>query len=386
VLYASTAPVIVGAWSIVSDATAAGGARLQNPNAGAAKITTPLASPADYFEMTFTATAGQPYHLWIRGKATSNAATNDSVHVQFDGSVDASGAPIARIGTSQSAEVNIEDCSGCGLAGWGWQDNGWGVGVTGVNIYFATTGLQRVRLQVREDGLGIDQIVLSPARNLSASPGTLKNDTVILPASDGSGASTPPPPPPPPAPGGDVVLYASTAPTLVGAWAPVTDATAAGATRLQNPNAAAAKIITASASPADYFELTFDADASKPYHLWIRGKATSNASSNDSVHVQFSDSITASGIAFARIGTTQSAEVNLEDCSGCGLSGWGWQDNGYGVGVMGPDIYFATTGSHTIRIQVREDGFGIDQIVLSPSTYLTNSPGALKNDTTIVPK
>jgi hypothetical protein len=104
------------------------------------------------------------------------------------------------------------------------------------------------------------------------------------------------------------------------------------------------------------------------------------------VHVQFSDSITASGIAFARIGTTQSAEVNLEDCSGCGLSGWGWQDNGYGVGVMGPDIYFATTGSHTIRIQVREDGFGIDQIVLSPSTYLTNSPGALKNDTTIVPK
>jgi hypothetical protein len=254
----------------------------------------------------------------------------------------------------------------------------------GANIYFATTGTQRIRVQVREDGLGIDQIVLSPARNLSTSPGTLKNDTVILPASDGSGASTPPPPPP--APGADVVLYASTAPTVVGAWSLVTDATAAGGARLQNPNAGAAKITTALASPVDYFELTFDADAGKPYHLWIRGKAISNVYSNDSVHVQFSDSVTASGIAFARIGTAQSAEVNLEDCSGCGLSGWGWQDNGYGIGVMGPDIYFAATGRHTIRIQVREDGFGIDQIVLSPSTYLTNSPGALKNDTTILPR
>ena len=182
------------------------------------------------------------------------------------------------------------------------------------------------------------------------------------------------------------MLYASTAPTLVGAWSAVADTTAAGGARLQNPNAGAAKIVTASASPADYFELTFDANASTPYHLWIRGKATSNASSNDSAHVQFSDGVTASGVAFARIGTTQSAEVNLEDCSGCGLSAWGWQDNGYGVGVMGPDIYFETTGRHTIRVQVREDGFGVDQIVLSPSTYLTKSPGALKNDTTIVPR
>ena len=35
------------------------------------------------------------------------------------------------------------------------------------------------------------------------------------------------------------------------------------------------------------------------------------------------------------------------------------------AGVAGGDIRFATTGLHTIRVQVREDGFGIDQIVLS---------------------
>ncbi|HET6854716.1 MAG TPA: IPT/TIG domain-containing protein, partial [Pyrinomonadaceae bacterium] len=69
----------------------------------------------------------------------------------------------------------------------------------------------------------------------------------------------------------------------------------------------------------------------------------------------------------------------------CGLSGWGWQDNGWGVGVFGPQIFFQSTGTHTIRIQGREDGVSIDQIVLSPGTYLNNSPGALKNDNTVLP-
>ena len=92
----------------------------------------------------------------------------------------------------------------------------------------------------------------------------------------------------------------------------------------------------------------------------------------------------ASGVAQFRIGTTGATEVNIEDCSGCGLSGWGWQDNGWGVGVRGPLIYFASSGVQRLRIQTREDGLSIDQIVLSPGRYLTASPGALKNDNTIL--
>jgi hypothetical protein len=87
-----------------------------------------------------------------------------------------------------------------------------------------------------------------------------------------------------------------------------------------------------------------------------------------------------------RIGTTSAAEYNLEDCSGCGLSGWGWQDNGWGVNVFGPAVYFENDGLQTIRIQTREDGLAIDQVVLSAGTYLNTSPGALKNDTTILTK
>jgi len=43
-------------------------------------------------------------------------------------------------------------------------------------------------------------------------------------------------------------------------------------------------------------------------------------------------------------------------------------------------------GSHTVRIQVREDGVQFDQIVLSPTTYLNTAPGPASNDATIVAK
>jgi hypothetical protein len=55
-------------------------------------------------------------------------------------------------------------------------------------------------------------------------------------------------------------------------------------------------------------------------------------------------------------------------------------------GVAGADLYVAATGSHTIRIQPREDGLSLDQIVLSSSRYRTLAPGANKHDRTILPK
>jgi hypothetical protein len=98
------------------------------------------------------------------------------------------------------------------------------------------------------------------------------------------------------------------------------------------------------------------------------------------VFVQFSNSTQ------YPIGTTSGADVNLEDCSGCGVQGWGWQDNAWGPGVQAQTITFSTAGPKTIRVQTREDGTYIDQIVLSPRTYLTTAPGPLKNDATILPK
>jgi hypothetical protein len=168
---------------MVSDASAAGGARIWNPDAGATKRTTASANPSTYFEMSFNAVAGVPYRLWVRSKAQNNHWGNDSVFVQFSGSVTASGGAAYRIGTTSAAEVNLEECNGCGVSGWGWQDNGWGAGMMGPLIYFQASGSQSLRVQVREDGSSIDQIVLSPATYISSSPGTLRNDSTILPSS-----------------------------------------------------------------------------------------------------------------------------------------------------------------------------------------------------------
>jgi phosphatidylserine/phosphatidylglycerophosphate/cardiolipin synthase-like enzyme len=198
-----------------------------------------------------------------------------------------------------------------------------------------------------------------------------------------STAGTTPPPAPTQPGAGDVVIYAADATTLRG-WQVTSDATAAGGRRIWNPDANAAKITAASAAPANYFEMTFNAQAGRPYRLWLRLKAESNGYANDSVFVQFAGAVNSSGTPIWRIGTTAAAEVVLEDCSGCGVAGWGWQDNGYGAGVLGPVVYFATSGTQRIRIQQREDGVSIDQIVLSPSAFLSSSPGALKNDTVIL--
>ena len=183
----------------------------------------------------------------------------------------------------------------------------------------------------------------------------------------------------PAASGGDAVIYAWRAATHPG-WNVVSDATAAGGARLENPNAGAAKLGAPLASPSKYFDLSFDAAAGVPYHLWIRGKAASNSWANDSVYVQFSDSVNLSGAATYRIGSTSAATVTLEDCTGCGVMGWGWQDNGFGEDVLGPDLYFAASGTHTVRVQVREDGLSIDQVMLSAGAFLHTPPGATKND------
>jgi hypothetical protein len=191
VLYAAEATTIGGNWTVVSDATAAGGHRLNNPDAGGGTITSPLPNPVHYFEMSFTAQPGIPYQLWLRGKAYNNSGYNDSVYAQFSNSVNSGGAQVYRIGTASGTRVNLQDCSGCTVDGWGWQDNGFGTGVFGPPIYFDKTGLQTIRIQVREDGFSIDQIVLSPDTYLTNSPGALKLDTTILPKQNGGGTTPP---------------------------------------------------------------------------------------------------------------------------------------------------------------------------------------------------
>jgi hypothetical protein len=173
---------LYGAWQSVEDPTAADGRRVWHPDAGAAKQVNPLANPTNFFELRFLADPTQEYKLWLRLKAEGNYWGNDSVFVQFTGAKDAAGNPIYEIGTTSALAVNLEECSGCGVSGWGWEDDGWGsVNANGTTLRFPEGGLQVIRVQTREDGVSIDQIVLSAVKYRGTRPGAAKNDTTILP-------------------------------------------------------------------------------------------------------------------------------------------------------------------------------------------------------------
>ena len=186
--------------------------------------------------------------------------------------------------------------------------------------------------------------------------------------------------------GDDVVLHASDVPstTIKGNWMKASVSGAAGGIALVNPNKSVPKIATPLASPSSYVEIKFRAAAGVPYYVWFRMQAESNSYSNDSVYVQFSGALDASGNSLARIGTTSALSFILEQGRDFGVSGWGWTDAAYD-GLAAP-IYFATAGEQTLRLQPREDGVRIDQIVISSAAYAAKMPGLTKADTTIVSK
>jgi hypothetical protein len=182
VLYAGEAVSMTGDVRSVPDPDAAGGGRLYFINAGVPKAALPSTHPATFVDLTFTAAANTPYHLWMRGSALADCWCNDSAWVQFSDTVDAGGRAVNRIGTSEAVMYSLEQCLNCGVAGWGWSDNHWGEpGVPGADLYFATTGSHTIRIQPREDGLSIDQIVLSSVRYRTLAPGASKHDRTIVP-------------------------------------------------------------------------------------------------------------------------------------------------------------------------------------------------------------
>ena len=168
-----------GEWVRTTSGSAAEGVMLLNPDNGAAKRTA-AAAPASYVEFTINAAAGVPYYLWMRLLAAHDSYGNDSLSLQFDGAVNASGTPLARIGTTSALAMILEAGSGAGVSGWGWTDAMYG-GVA-APIYFAKSGPQKIRIQQREDGVAWDQLVLSSAAFPTA-PGLAKKDTTIV---DGS--------------------------------------------------------------------------------------------------------------------------------------------------------------------------------------------------------
>jgi endonuclease/exonuclease/phosphatase family metal-dependent hydrolase len=181
----------------------------------------------------------------------------------------------------------------------------------------------------------------------------------------------------------DIVLYPSDVSNSSGNWYAAQSASGAGGQRVTSDDYGWSSVDVPLANPSNYFEATFSAPAYTTYHVWLRLRAGGDSKWNDSVWVQFSDSADTNGSAAYRIGSGDALLVNLEPCNNCGVSGWGWADKGYWTG-QSPLVTFANRGTHTIRVQTREDGVQVDQIVLSPANYLNRAPGQGSNDGTIL--
>ncbi len=227
----------------------------------------------------------------------------------------------------------------------------------------------------------------------SYSPATLAADTIYywrIVARNAAGATTGPiwafrTAPSSTTGGADIVIHASdvAAGQLHGGWSKASDSTSPGGVKLATPDRGQSHTNAPLAAPADYVDVTFDANAGTPYTLWLRLRALSDSKFNDSVWVQFSDALVR-GTAAYRLGSTSALLVNLATSQAASsLRNWGWQNGAYWLS-QSATVTFAGSGTHTLRIQVREDGVQFDQIVLSPDTYLNTPPGPVNNDSTIV--
>ena len=151
VLYAANATSTTSGWKVEADTSAANHLKLRHADAKAAKLSAP-GQPTHYFELTFNAEAGRPYHLWLRGRADTSPSlriTTTRCSSVLDG-ITQDGADTWQIGSPSATDVNLEDCSGCGQSGWGWQDNGWGSATAiGTHVYFRNPG--RIRSESRRE-------------------------------------------------------------------------------------------------------------------------------------------------------------------------------------------------------------------------------------------
>jgi hypothetical protein len=121
---------------------------------------------------------------------------------------------------------------------------------------------------------------------------------------------------------GDIVLWASDFSHIQGNWAIVATGGAAGGQELASADRGWSALNNALPAPADYVEATFSAPAFTPFNLWLRMRATNNNKFNDSVWVQFADAVDSAGNQVYLTGSSSGLLVNLEDCVGCGDSGW----------------------------------------------------------------
>ena len=166
-VYASDLPKgALSEFEFWNDPASAGGKLAGTPNTGGDLDPPPEDDPHVTFKVTVHGSI--PYRCWIHMKvgAPKGKSQANKFWVQFSDAVDKANKPVFKPGTG-----NYLTATGPTKPGWAWV----GCDATGSSsptalITFRSTAEVTVRLQAGMEGVGFDQLLLSPARFLKQPP------------------------------------------------------------------------------------------------------------------------------------------------------------------------------------------------------------------------
>ena len=159
VVYASDLPKsALSEFEFWNDLTSPGGRLIGTPNTGGDLDPPPEDDP--HVTLKATVQRGVPYRCWIHMKvgAPKGKSQANKLWVQFSDAQDEANAEAYKPGTASYLTVQ-----GPTNQGWTWAG-------CGPRISFRISGEVTVRLQAGMEGVGFDQVLLSPARFLDYPP------------------------------------------------------------------------------------------------------------------------------------------------------------------------------------------------------------------------
>jgi hypothetical protein len=148
------------------DSAAAGGRLALTPNTGGNLDPPPEDDPHVSFKAKVQ--GGVPYRCWVRMKVGTPKGVSkaNKLWLQFSNAVDAKGREVLKPGTGSYLTAQ-----GPAQSGWAWVSfEPADAKAPAALVQFRNSGEVTVRIQAGMEGVGFDQLVLSPARFLDKPP------------------------------------------------------------------------------------------------------------------------------------------------------------------------------------------------------------------------
>ena len=165
VLVASTLPKLaLSEWEMWDDPGSPGGKLVGTPNAGGNLDPPPESDP--HVTHKLKVEGGVAYRVWVRMKvgAPKGVSKANKLFVQFSNAVDAKGKTFLK-----PESASYLTAQGPTTPGWAWVACEI-AGATGTKVKFKNSAEVTVYIQAGQEGVGFDQLLLSPARFLDAAP------------------------------------------------------------------------------------------------------------------------------------------------------------------------------------------------------------------------